>query len=224
MSRQKLNVAGFTLVELIISCMIVSILSMVLINFLGNWTQQNALTTARVSLLNDAQVALDSIGENVRQSASADQNNRWLDANAPGAPSNQQSWQSSNNTLILATAAQDSSSNIMFSDPSNYTSWKNNYIYFVSNQVLYVRTLAAPVNGNKAITSCPAGQVTSSCPIDRALTTNATSFNVKYFNNENQEVTPTNARSIELSITLQTTKYNQSIQASYKTRMVFRNK
>lgn len=224
MIRRLSNVSGFTLVELIISCIMVSIMSMVLINFLGTWTQQNALTTARVSLLNDAQVALDSIGENIRQSASADQNNRWLDPNSPGAPTNQQSWQSNGTTLILATAAQDSNSNILFSDTANYTSWKNNYVYFVSNQVLYVRTLAANVSGNKAVTTCPASSATSSCPKDRALTSNATSFSVKYYNNDNQEVTPTNARSIELSITLQTKKYNQPIQANYKTRMVFRNK
>ena len=199
-------------------------MSMILINFMGNWVQQNALTSARASLLNDAQVALDSIGENIRQSSSADQNNRWLDANAPGAPSNQQSWTSNSTTLVLATAAQNSSGSIIFSDPANYTSWKNNYVYFVSNQVLYVRTLAANVSGNKAVTSCPKALATSSCPADRALTVNATSFGVTYLNNDNQQVTPTNARSIELSLTLTTTKYNQPIQVTYKTRMVFRNK
>lgn len=221
---KQLNQAGFTLVELTVSCVMVAIMSMILINFLGDWVRQNALTSARVSLLNDAQVALDAIGDNIRQSAAADQNNRWLDANAPGAPASQQSWQSDSSTLILATAAQDSNNNILFSDPANYTSHKNNYIYFVSGGILYVRTLAAPVTGNKAVTSCPKSAATSSCPQDRSLTTNATNFNVKYFNNANQEVTPTNARSIELGLTLQTKKYGQAIQVSHKTRMVFRNR
>lgn len=218
------NQSGFTLAELIISCLIVSIMSIVLINFMGEWVKQNALTNARVSLLNDAQVALDSIGENIRQSSSADQNNRWLDSYAPGAPSNLQSWQSNDTTLVLATAAQNNNGDIIFSDPGNYTSWKNNYIYFVSNQILYVRTLAANVSGNKAVTSCPPAAASSTCPVDRALTSNATNFGVTYLNNDNQTVTPTNARSIELSLTLRTTKYNQPIETTYKTRMVFRNK
>ena len=202
---------------------IMSILAIVLMNFMVNWLQQNAVTQVRTNLLAATQDSLDLISDNIRLSASADQNNRWQDANAPSAPSNLQSWQSNATTLVLASAAEDSSRNILFSDPSNYTSHKNNQIFFVKNGTLYRRVLASPVAGNRAKTTCPAALATAVCPADRKLAQGVVSFSVKYYNAANVEVTPTNARSIELSMTTQKKAFGKMIQSSDKTRMVFRN-
>lgn len=223
MKFRRLNQIGITLVELLITISIVSILAIVIMNFMVGWVQQHAISEARAALLADAQNAIDSIGDSIRLSSAADQNNRWQDDNAPNAPDDKFSWASGADTLVLASAVEDSSGNIVFSDPSNYTSQKNNQIFFVQNGNLYRRIIAAPVGNNKLRTSCPVSASSATCPPDRKLAENVSNFAVKYYNGANQEVVPTDARSIELSLTLQKYRFSQLIQSVYKTRMVFRN-
>lgn len=223
MKLRRLDQAGLTLIELLVTCTVIGLVSIIIMNFMGNWLKQHAITQTRTTLLSNAQNTLDTIGDTIRLSSAADQNNRWQDANAPGAPGNLQSWASNSSTLVLATAVEDTSGNIVFSDPANYTSQKNNYIFFVQNGSLYRRTLAANVANNKLKTSCPASSATANCPADRKMTDNVQTFTVSYFNGDNQSVSPTDARSIELNLTLRMNKYGQTITTSYKTRMVFRN-
>lgn len=123
---------------------------MVIMNFMANYFRQYAINTARSDLLLSSQRALDTIGEDIRLSASADQNNRLPDTYAPSAPANEFSWQSGQNILILATAVENTEGEIIFADTSEYISEKNNNIYFVQNNNLYKRTLASPVDGNSA--------------------------------------------------------------------------
>lgn len=219
----RLDSRGLTIVELMVTCVIVSILSVVLVAFLGNWTEQHAISQTRVNLLADAQNALDQITDKVRLSASADQNNRWEDSYAPGAPGDLLSWSSSANVLVLASAEEDSSGSIVFSDALNYTSQKNNIIYYVSNGTLYQRTLAAPDDDNAATTSCPPADATSSCPADKRMADNVSNFTVRYYDSSNAEVAPTSARSVGLSLTLTDDAYKQQVSETYETRMVFRN-
>lgn len=218
-----LNNKGVTLVELLVTISIISILSIVLMNFMVEWVKQYAITNARASLLTSAQDTLDIVTDSIRLSAAADQNNRWQDAQAPNAPSDLLSWESNSSTLVLASAVEDQDGTILFSDPLNYTSHKNNLIFFVNDGTLYQRTLAAPVAGNSKKSTCPAVSATSDCPADKRLAQNVSEFTVSYRNAENQTVTPTNARSIELTLTLTTKQFGQTIQSSDKTRMVFRN-
>lgn len=220
---RRLNASGMTITELLVTCVVVSIMSIVIVDFLGNWTKQHAISETRSTLLAEAQTALDTVTDAVRLSAAADQNNRWEDDNAPGAPGDLLSWASSADTLVLASAVEDTTGNIIFSDPLNYTSQKNNQIFFVNNGVLYRRILAAPESDNALATSCPESVATASCPADRNLAESVTDFSVTYYDGSNQEVAPTDARSVELSITLGTTKYDQQISETYSTRMVFRN-
>src|SRR5690606_16484329 len=100
--------------------------------------------------------------------------------NAPN-PDNSLSWAASENTLILATAAQDSQGDILFSDPAEYISHKNNVIYFLQDDILYRRTLRAPVDDNVAATTCPADAATPTCPADKImLNTKVDKFIVRY--------------------------------------------
>lgn len=219
---KPLDAAGFSLVELLVALVVTGLLVGVLMNFMLSSLVQSTTQTARATLLNEAQAALNLADNDIQSSASADQNNRWQDANAPD-PTNQLSWQSNSSTLILATAAQDKSGNIIFADPLKYITQKNNNIYFVKNNTLYKRILAAPVTGNGAVTTCPAAAVTSSCPADKTLVHNVSFFGVRYLNATNQEVAPTDARSIELTLNLSTSQYGRNVTANYTTRMVFRN-
>ena len=216
------NYQGFTLIETAIALVVTSVLIGIIISFMTNSIVQYSVVNARSDLLNEAQVAFDIVGKDIRLSGNADQNNRWPDENAPGAPDNF-SWSSDQDTLVLATAAEDTDSNIIFADPALYITEKNNNIYFVENGSLFKRTLAADATNNSATTSCPPNLATTECPADKELLKNVASFDVKYLNEQNDEVIPTEARSIELTVGLAKNQYNQPVTANYTTRMVFRN-
>lgn len=215
---------GFTLVEILVATAVAGVIIVLMMDFTANTLRDNSIATARDTLLSDAQIGLDSINQVVRLSGDADANNRIADQNAPGAPGDTYSWQSNSGTLVLATAAIDANHNVLFQDPLHYISDKNNNIYYVSGGTLYRRILANPAAGNVAKTSCPQAKSSSSCPPDSQLMHNVSSFNVSYIDgNGNDASDPSDARAIELSVALSTTKYNQVIKASYTTRTVFRN-
>lgn len=219
----SLNNKGVTLIELLVTCTLISIISIIMVSFLGDWTEQHAISETRTELLTDAQNALDRITDVVRLSAAADANNRIEDQFAPSAPDNVYSWSSDADTLVLASAVENQAGDIIFSDPLNYTSQKNNHIYYVSGGDLYQRVLASEDEGNKLTTSCPPASASEACPADRLLASNVQSFQVQYYNADNVEVTPTDARSVEVRLTLQKQAYKQVVNESYNTRMVFRN-
>lgn len=219
----KNNQAGFTLVELITSITLIGILTTMVVAFGVSGLANYNYSYNRSVLLDQAHLGLRSVSETILQSASADNNNRIEDSNGPGAPGNLFGWQSDADTLILATAAEDNSGNIIFQDESQYISYKNNIIYFLENGDLKRRVLAAEIPDNKAVTTCPEAAATSSCPEDTTILENVDSFEVKYYDSQNQEVTPNNARSIGLEISLSKEVQNRTISADYETRTVFRN-
>jgi len=214
----KLTQQGFTLVELSVATAVTGILVIVIMGFAINSFAQISIDSARSDLLREAQISLDTVTQDIRLSSNAYETSSLLDDNAPGGGD---TWEGNAHTLILAVAAQDKDRNIIFADPLNYTSEKNNRIYFVNNGTLYRRTLAAEVEDNAVSTSCPAGQ--TGCPPDSKLADNVRSFTVRYFDGNNNEVAPNDARSIEATLVLQTRKYGQTINAEYTTRTVFRN-
>lgn len=217
------NQSGFTLVESIVALIVTSALIFIIIGFMTASIVQYAKTEMRSNLLNEAQIALDIISNDTRLSGNADEFNRWPDANAPGAPNDQLSWQSDNDTLILATAAEDSDGNIIFADPHLYISEKNNNVYFLDGTNLYKRSLASPIADNTATNTCPKEAVLEDCPADRHLLSNVRSLTIRYYNDQNQEVEPTDARSIEIQTVLGRMVYGSEVSVEYTTRMVFRN-
>ncbi len=220
---KKVSTNGFTLVELLVTTVLISIIGLALASFVANWLQAATLAQSRTELLTNAENALDTVSNDIRLSGGADLNNRWSDDNAPSAPTNLYSWQSSGGTLVLAKAATDSNGDVIYSDPNKYISEKDNEVYYLSGSTLYRRTLKSDNANDAATTSCPPpGQ--SGCPADKTIATNVTSFSVQYYDANENIVTPTSARSIELDITLSSTKSGHTISASYNTRMVFRNK
>lgn len=215
--------SGMTVVELLVTLMLVVGISSIIVGFSVDKIRQSAQQTIKYSLLSDAETGINTVANDIRLSARADDANRWQDENAPLAPSNKLSWVSNGTTLVLATAAQNANAKIIFDDVHNYVSTKNNYVYYVKNKTLYRRTLAAPVTGNKAKTTCPPAQSSASCPSDKVMMNNISAFTVRYYDGANQTVIPSNARSVELSVKLSVRRYSQDISVNYTTRMVFRN-
>ena len=212
---------GFTLVELLVVMIVMSILALSLANFIATWLQQEELAQARANLLLNAESALDTVTGDIRISGDADDTNRWADTYGPGG---QFGWQSGSQILVLATVATDSSNNIIYTDSAKYISQKDNQIYYLSGTTLLRRTLASDSAGDAAVTTCPAANATSTCPADKTIATGVTSLTFSYYDaNENAVSPPTNARSIQISITLTTTLNGKSISATYSANMVCRN-
>lgn len=223
MRRMRADQSGLTIVELSIALVITAILATIIVGFSADKLEQSTIQSTRYSLLTDAETGLDTIAQDVRIASAADDNNRWQDVNSPGAPANELSWASNSTTLVLAIAAQNSSRGIIFDDAHDYDSAKNNVIYYLNGTSLYRRVLADSVSGNAAVTTCPPSKVTGNCPADGDILDNVSSFSIQYLDGQNQQVTPSSAHAIQLSVTLRETKYSQSITTSYTTRMVFRN-
>lgn len=215
--------SGFTLVELMTSITIIGILSSIVVAFGVNGLANYNVSYNRGVLLDQSYLGLRSIGEVILQSASADANNRIEDPNGPGAPGNLFGWESDEDTLILATAAENNDGDILFQDESQYISYKNNVIYYLDGTTLKRRVLAADVANNKAVTSCPAAAASASCPEDLTVLEDVDNFEVKYYNSQNQEVSPGNARSVGLEVNLSKEIQGRPITAGYETRTVFRN-
>lgn len=213
--------SGFTITELAIAVTVTAVLMTVIFNFMTNSLIQYTNDTNRANLLNSAQTGFETITNDIRLSANADDNNRWSDANAPN--NNIFGWKSDADTLVLATATQDKNGNIIFADTANYISQKNNIVYYLSDGKLYKRVIAASIDGNAAKTTCPATNVTPTCPADKLLLSNVVEFRVKYIDEKNAEVAVTEARSIELYAKLQKKTFSQPVAVDYTTRMVFRN-
>jgi len=221
--RLSLNESGLTLVELGVALTVTAFLVTIIVSFSVAKLRQGSLQTEQNVLLSNAETGLNVVANDVRLATRADANNRWQDQNAPSAPTNLLSWTSSSSTLVLATAAQDAHHNILFDDAHDYITTKNNIIYYVKNRSLYKRILAAPVANNAALTTCPTGSASASCPADKRILDNVSSFTVQYYDGSNTQVTPTNARSIQLSVQLAIAKYGENKTVNYTTRMVFRN-
>ena len=215
------NQKGFTLTEMLITLILISILSLTIANFIADWLQTASLSQARTLLLSNAQDALDNIGNDIRLSGAADQVNRWADPNGPGG--NEYGWTSDASTLVLARITTDSSNDVIYSDPNNYIPEKDNVVYYVSDKKLYRRVIAAVNPATAAVTTCPPESATATCPADRKIAQDVIAFSVSYYNADDQVVIPDEARAIQLSITLVENKGGKTVTATYETRMVFRN-
>lgn len=215
------NQLGFTAVETLIAVTVTSMVIIVIANFMMHSIRTSTLETAQADMLHEIQLTLDALATDVRLSGNADLNNRNPDANAPGG--NQFSWASNSSTLVLAKAATDNNGDIIFSDPANYVTTKDNVVYFVSEGTLYKRVIAAGVTGNRAKTSCPANEATTACPADKVMLNNVSVFEINYIDGDDQEVAPTSARSVEVTLTASRTHFKETQNVSHTTRMVFRN-
>ncbi len=215
---------GYTLMELMVATTIMSIMMVSVMTFMVNSIATNSLRFARADLLREAQLAVDVIVKDIRLSANVEGNNSITDANSPNAVSTGGlGWESDSNTLVLATAAQDTSDDIIFADAAHYITEKDNIIYYISSGTLYKRTLSSGVANNASTTSCPPADATAACPADRLNVKNVLSLAFHYYDATDAEVAPSLARSVEVDLTLRAIKFGRPVEVSYSTRTVFRN-
>lgn len=223
--NKRRNQYGYTLVELIVATAIMSLLIIGIMTFLVDTMVNNSVRTAKADLLREAQLALDVMVKDIRLSSHAVEFNSVPDENSPDAVATGGiGWASDAGTLVLDTAAEDADGDIIFANETNFISEKNNIIYYVEDGTLYKRTLANEVDDNAAVTSCPPEEASTSCPADRLSIKNVQSLVFKYYDGENNETDPPNARSVEILLNLHTVKYGRDVDVTYSTRTVFRNR
>lgn len=212
---------GTTIVELLVTIVMTGVIASAMIVFMVSSLHTFGAASAKANLLGQAQIAVERISNDIMLSATADANNRIPDAHSPIAI-DPLGWVGDSDTLILATAAEDQSKNILFADSAQYITEKNNVIYYLDGQKLRRRVLANDVVGNRAVTTCPSNLATAACPADSVMLGEVQNYIVTYYNQLNQVVQPDDARSVQVSVVLQS-KIFDNARVSYKTRTVFRN-
>lgn len=217
----RLKNNGFTMIELVIASSVIAVMTLLMMNFVANRIADNARKNAQSELQLQTQLALDNINREIRTSANVDGNNRWDDTYAPivGSPL---SWASDADTLILANPTIDTSNNVIFDDAQAYISSKDDIIYYLANNTLYRRTLAAPVANNKRQTTCPPN--TNGCPGDDALlAANVQNFSVEYFDANDIQVIPSEARAVKVTLRVSKDVFGKTLDVEESIRSVFRN-
>ncbi|PSO43693.1 hypothetical protein BRC20_00530, partial [Candidatus Saccharibacteria bacterium QS_8_54_8] len=111
-----MNRGGFTLLEVLIATAVVSLLAVLVIGFLTDTFVNRVYKTAESDMLAEAQLALNRLEKDIRHASNVDEQNRWPDSNAPD-DNDPYSWQSDEDTLILASPAVDSDNSFVYRDP-----------------------------------------------------------------------------------------------------------
>lgn len=213
---------GYTLVELVVATAVVSVLTLVMMNFMATRFADNAIKNARSDMQLQAQRAIDIITRDIKLSASVDSNNRWSDNYAPDSPTNNYSWVSDSDTLILAHPATNTNNDVLWQDAQGYVSYKDDYIFFVSNGTLYKRILPATVSGNRVSLTCPSG--TANCNADIKLANNVDYFNVQYFaTGSDAGPDPAPSRSVDVTLRLSKKVFGKTITEEKREHTTFRN-
>lgn len=214
--------AGFTLVELTVVVSVTSIVAVVFLGVITNYfvviTRNNELTDMTVN----AQNLLRTTVENIRYGNGVEQTNTISDPNAPSG-----GWNTSNTNfvIVIPVPAEDTSRNYI-TNPSTGSPYMNELVYYKSGTTLMERILANPgAVGNALQTTCPANLATSSCPADKTLATYVSSMTfVLYDQNAATTTTPTQARSINIVLTMQRNAPISPLSVTSNIRVTLRNR
>lgn len=223
MSANKLinNQAGFTIVELTTTIVLMAIVSISFLAVFTNFLVASSRTNATIEMTSDSQNLLRVMVEELRYGAGVRQTNSISDPNAPAG-----GWNTDNTNFVIITAvpALDSSNNYIIDSATGYP-YENEFVYYKSGTILYKRTLANPAaTGNKLKTSCPTSIATASCPADRQLVGNINNMTFTLYDQDNAlTTTAINARSIKIDLSLQKKTFGTPLQFDNTIRITLRN-
>lgn len=224
--------AGFTIVELLVICPILMAVIAFLMNYLFNQYGQLVQQNAQVNLQVTSQAIVFSMQDDIffANAYVSDLNTGLVDNYAPSG-----GWTTSSNPtrFIISTPALTASHrkptrqavfiNTLGCTPDSVKEQNdalyNNIIYFVSGSKLYKRVVSAPSSTSLCGTSyqiqtCPAANVTATCPADILLTNQLSSFVVSYLKSGGTSTTtPEQATEVKVSLTLTDQAYAQTVTA-----------
>ncbi len=225
---KHLDQKGMTMLELLISTIIIGILAYLVSGFYVDRLVEYSRNDAQIVLQGNTKQALESLARDVRAARTISVTNQWPDTHGPaGNPYGWTSNTGSPSTLVLAVPAVDTSGNLMYADASHSALQTNDVIYYIDSakKLLYRRIVANPVSGNAARTTCPLGNVTPTCPHDGQVIEDVANMVVTYYDTNN---TPTsnvnNVYSIGVTLTQSRASFGRTYTNSLSSRITLRNK
>lgn len=218
----KRSIAGFTLVELVLSLTIMGILLITVFGVSTYYFTQITRNTLIVDMTVDSQNLLRTVVENLRYGAGVRQSNTISDPNAPPG-----GWNTSNINfiIIIAVPAADANHNYII-DPDTGSPYNNELVYFKSGSATMERILANPnASGNTLMTTCPQNLSSNSCPPDKHLIDNVQSMAFTLYDQDDAITTnPILARSVKIDLGMSKSTFGGPISLSNSIRITLRNR
>lgn len=217
------NQSGFTIVELTVSTIVISILMASIFLIFTNYYSDAIRSDVAIQLTTESQTILRKVVEEIRTGSGIRSESAHTDTNAPAG-----GWETSlgSGTLIITTPTLSTSGLFLYEEETG-TLFQTEYIYFVEGTTLYRRTLVDPsavASGSKEVTSCPEAASSPSCPPDQRLTDRFEFLNFVFYDQNNAlTADPNAARSVTLGIALTQNTFGGEIRAENSIRMTFRN-
>lgn len=225
MSVNKLKLltqAGFTLVEVTVAVSLMATIGVVFIAMVNNYFVVIARSNQLAEMTINSQNLLRSTVENIRFGDGVRQTNQIADANAPSG-----GWNTNNSIFVIIIAVPAvTRSHAYIIDPSTGSPYMNELVYYRNGSTLMARKLANPgATGNSFVTTCPANLATSSCPDDPELASYVSSMTFTlYDQNATLTTTPSLARSVAVSLTMQRNAPGQPLNVTNDIRVTLRNR
>lgn len=223
-SKHKLLQAerGFTIVELAIVISVTSIIAVVFMGVVTNYFVTISRSDELTDMTINSQNLLRTTVENIRFGNGVEQSNTINDPNAPSG-----GWNTNNSAfvIIIAVPAEDASKNYII-DPNTGSPYMNELVYYKNGTTLMERILANPnAAGDTTVTTCPPNLATASCPADKLLATYVSSMTFTlYDQNATITSTPSLARSINITLTMQRNAPISPLSLTDTIRVTLRNR
>lgn len=216
-SRQS----GFTIVEMAIAITVAGFLAAALFIATFSYYADVSRAETSASLALESQTILTQMTEDVRLADAISTTNAITDANSPAG-----GWVTSDpsNVIIIESPAVNSSHNIIYNTDTG-SPYRNEFIYFNSNNSMYKRVLANPnAVGNTAVTTCPAAKASLSCPADALFSSNVGNLNFTFYDSSgNTTADAASARSVQLVADMSKKSFGRTITLANTTRVTLRN-
>lgn len=217
-SRQK----GFTITELAIAVSISAILFIAFMTVITDYFMIITRDNASIDMTDSSQNLLRSTVELLRDGNGVRQTNTINDPNAPTG-----GWNTSNTNfvIVISSPAVDKNHNYII-DPDTGAPYMNELVYYKNGNSLMKRTLAnSSATGNIAVTTCPVGLASPTCPPDSDLADYFQSMSFTLYDQDaNVTTDPTQARSIGISLDMQRGVFGTTISLDNSIRVTLRNR
>lgn len=188
--------SGFTIVELIISLVVVSALlipiTVASIYFLGAMFDYST----RASLEAETQGAIRTISNDIRGA------NEILASTSVNDPNKSGGWTTNleDKVLVINTSALRADQSVIF-DLSTNEPYLNEMVYYLEGSTLKKRNLPTTVTGNVMLRTCPDSSASTSCPADTTLATRVSSLSYTLYDYSDTVTTDlSKVSSVEIAI------------------------
>lgn len=207
--------AGFTLPELIVVIVVMTVLGGAILSTMTSWLGQYAITSARRTMTVDTQSALARMNDDIRQSYGVLIENEETDPNAPSPPDK---WNTDSTHLILAKTPHQADGSAIYDAPEFFSGKPDSIVYYVRNNTLYRRVIPANYPGNISLPNICVGN--PGCDTDLKVLSNVSSVSFTYYDSDGASgASPTNTESVLIVISTTSQQFGQTISAQDSIRV-----